>query len=82
MTDNLVHLRDTTINDIPGMLRKLADAFDAGDETAPGILVIIPQDGDFPALFGYGEHLGDYQNIAILELAKTFMVDLMTARNA
>lgn len=80
MSDNVVVLHDTRISDIPGMLRKLADAFEAGEETAPGLLVVIPQDGDFPAVFGYGEHLGDYGNIALLEMAKVFMVNHLTER--
>lgn len=80
MSDNVVVLHDTRISDIPGMLRKLADAFEAGEETAPGLLVVIPQEGDFPAVFGYGEHLGDYGNIALLEMAKVFMVNHLTER--
>lgn len=80
MTDNVITLRDVSINDIPGMLRKLAASFEAGEETAEGILVVIPRTGDFPAVFGYGEHLGDYANIAILDLAKTFMANSLTER--
>lgn len=79
--DNVVTLRPgPKLSDIPGMLRQLADKFEAGEETAEGLLVIIPQDGDWPAICGYGEHLGDYANIALLDLAKTFLIHNLTAR--
>lgn len=79
--DNVLHLRPgPPINDIPGMLRQLADQFETGEYTAEGILVILPRDGDWPAIFGYGEHLTDYGNIAVLEMAKTWMTNHLTAR--
>lgn len=83
MTDNVVKLRDgPLISDIPGMLRQLADAFERGDETAEGILVIVPVEGDWPDIHGYGEHLSDYVNIAVLDLAKTWLSLYATERSA
>lgn len=80
--DNVVALRPgPPINDIPGMLRQMADRFEAGDMTAEGVLFIVPRDGDWPQIFGWGSHLSDYGNIAVLELAKVWLVNNLTARD-
>lgn len=69
------------ISDIPNMMRMLADRIESGDVPAEYALCIIPRDGDFPDLFGWGEHPGDLGNIAICELAKMYFVTNLTKRN-
>lgn len=84
MTDNIVNLRGghPLVNDIPGMLRQLADKFEAGEETVDGILILIPrtagEDSYWPRLFGYGENWETHYRIAQLELAKIWSINQMT----
>jgi hypothetical protein len=78
---DVISLRDTSLNDIPNMLRKWADWIEDGTETTEGtMLLVIPRQGDWPVLVGLGEHLGDLGNIATMELAKTWFVNNLTAR--
>lgn len=80
--ENVTTLRTATIADIPAMLRKMADQIDNGDVAAASMLVIIPRDGDWPDIYGWGEHLGDHGNIAICEMAKTWYVQNLSAKFA
>lgn len=83
MTDNITPLRPgPALNDIPGMLRQLADQFEAGEYDATSLLVVMPQEGDWPILFGYGEHMGDLTNIATMELAKLWFANNLSGRSA
>jgi len=68
------------LSDIPGQLRLLADMLDEGTVTAESVLLIVDNPGDYPTIFGRGEHLGDYGNIALCELAKQFFINNTTAR--
>lgn len=78
--ENVVTLRNVSLADIPGMLRKMADKIEQGEIAATSALFIIPCDGDWPNIFGWGEHMGDYDNIAVLELAKAWFVNNLTKR--
>ena len=69
------------LTDIPGRLRQLAESIESGDTEAAAVLVLIPQDGDWPAVFGFGEHLGDHGNIAVCEMAKIWFVTNVTGRS-
>jgi uncharacterized protein YcsI (UPF0317 family) len=62
------------------MMRKLADEIESGETPADAVLCIIPVDGEFPMVFGWGEHLGDLGNIGLLELTKAWFVANTTAR--
>lgn len=82
MSDNIVNLRGgrPALDDIPGMLRQWADWLEDGTETAQTVILIIPQEGDWPKLIGLGDHLGDLGNIATMELAKIWFANNLTAR--
>lgn len=85
MTDNITPLRGNRplVSDIPGMLRQLADKFEAGGETAEGILVLIPPTVEdetyWPKLLGFGENWETHYRIAQLELAKLWSINQMTS---
>lgn len=51
-----------------------------GDIEATSALFIIPSEGDWPELYGWGEHLGDYANIALCEMAKAWFIDNKVTR--
>jgi len=77
----VVPLRERpTVSDIPGMLRKLADDIESGETMAHAVLAIIPRDGDWPVICGFGEHLGDHGNIAVCEMAKLWFANNLVAR--
>jgi hypothetical protein len=62
------------VSDIPAQLRNLAAKIEAGEIEADAALCILPQDNGLPALFLWGENYGPYADIAMLELAKTAIV--------
>lgn len=81
MTDNVIHLEIRDLNDIPAMLRFWADRIESGETDATSAFLVVPQDDDYPIVAGFGEHLGDLGNIAVMELAKQFFIDYLTARS-
>lgn len=63
----VVQLPVNNLNDIPAMLRKLADRIESGDLTeTKTTLVIIPVSGENPILIGYGDING--QNDPMIQL--------------
>lgn len=72
---NITTLRTAKLNDIPAMLRQMADQIEAGDVSASSMLVIIPRTDDWPEIYGWGDHLGDPGNIAVCEMAKAWFLD-------
>jgi hypothetical protein len=79
----VVNLRSMpSLADIPGQLRQMAEMIEAGEVEATSALFIIPRAGDWPKVFGWGDHLSDYGNIAVCELAKTFFMNNNTIRKA
>lgn len=69
------------VSDIPGQMRQMADMIERGEIEAVSVLLIIPRDsGDWPEIYGWGDHLGDYGNIAVCELAKSWFVNNHTGR--
>lgn len=81
MNDNVVSLRQAPpVSDIVGQLRYMADRIEAGDVAAEGVLFVIDRPGDWPEIYGWGEHLSDYGNIAVLDLARLWMMNNLTAR--
>jgi hypothetical protein len=76
----VVALRDTpAVSDIPAQLRDLAARIESGEIEADAAHCIIPQDNALPALFLWGENYGPYADIAMLELAKTAIVQRFCA---
>lgn len=81
MTDNVVQLRDSPLlSDIPGQLRQLADAIENGELQTKSVLCVADMPGDWPIIYGWGEHLSDYGNIAVLDLAKLWLMNNLTER--
>lgn len=79
MTLEVVQLRAAPkLNDIPAMMRQLADEIERGEVEAESMLCLIPSDEGLPVIYGWGEHMGDYANIGLLELAKAFIVNQHT----
>lgn len=68
------------VSDIPGQLRLMAERIESGEVDAASALFIVPVEGDWPMVFGWGAHLSDYGNIAVCELTKTWFVNNATVR--
>lgn len=81
-TLTVVPIRDDTtrVNDIPGQLRALADRIESGELEAESMLAIIPVEGDWPILFGWGEDLGEYGRIGVLDVMRAWLVGRQVAR--
>lgn len=80
MGDVITLSQSPLVSDIPGQLRQMAEMIESGEMEARSALFIIPREGDLPDIFGWGDHLGDYGNIAVCELAKAFFVNHATTR--
>lgn len=82
MTLTVVPIRESTtlVNDIPGQLRQLADRIDAGEVEAKTVICVIPIDDDWPRIFGWGEDLGDFWRIGLLQTAVTWFATRITGR--
>ena len=82
MTLNIVQLYDdpTLLTDIPGQLRTLADRIETGDLDATAVLCVIPIEGDWPMLFGWGEDLGEYGRIGVLQTMVSWLTGRQVAR--
>jgi hypothetical protein len=78
----VVPLRDKPpLTDIVGRLRRLADDIEAGEQgDVPGILVLIPRDGGYPTVIGYGDVEGENHPIIQFELGKTIFVNNIVER--
>lgn len=65
----------STVSDVPGMLRNMADMIERGEVEAPSALFIVPVERGWPQVYGWGEHLGDAGNIALCEITKTWFIN-------
>ncbi|KKC39510.1 hypothetical protein WH87_04765 [Devosia epidermidihirudinis] len=80
MADNVTPLfSGPAVADIPGQLRQMAEMIERGEVLATSALFIVPQNNDWPMVFGWGDHLGDLGNIAVCELTKSWFVNNLTA---
>lgn len=52
---NVVALPIKNLNDIPERLRDMATRIESGELNADTLFVVIPQDGDYPSLYGWGD---------------------------
>lgn len=72
------------LSDIPGQLRNMASLIESGEYKGnAGIFILVDQEReqeDWPEIFGWGEALGDYQMVGILEIVKTWFVINKTKR--
>lgn len=74
MSDNIIHLGQNAINDIPTMLRALADQINSGKQTAEAVYVIVPNPGAYPTIYGYGAYTSPEERIATLDMAKYWIL--------
>lgn len=79
---NIALLRQApSLVDIPGQLRQLADAIEAGAHgEVASMLVLVPREGDYPSIWGWGDVSDDNRPIIQLELAKAWFILNRTAR--
>lgn len=77
MNPKVVQLRESpSLNDIPGMLRKLAEDIEAGVHgDVSSAYVLLPAEGDYPKIFGFGDVTGEFDPIVQCELAKAWFVE-------
>ena len=82
MTLTVVPLREQpSLQDIPALLRRLADQIETGEVEARTLYVVIPQPGnDYPKLRGWGDIEGDRQPIVQIALLQHWLLSRETAR--
>lgn len=81
MSLTVVPLRDgPSLQDIPGLLRNLAAEIENGETVARTLFIVIPRDGDYPALRGWGDVDGSRGPIEQLALAQHWLLGRLTAR--
>lgn len=81
MTVSVVPLRDTpSLQDIPGLLRNLATEIENGETVATTMFIVIPRDGDYPGLRGWGDVDGERGPIVQLALASHWLLGRQTSR--
>jgi hypothetical protein len=73
---NVVQLHDgPSLQDIPGMLRSLADRIELEEYgSVDGLFVIMPREQEYPVTLGFGVIDGAYDPIIQFELARQWMV--------
>jgi hypothetical protein len=59
----------------------MADMIESGEVKASSALFIIPRRGAWPSVYGWGQHLGDYGNIAVCEMTKTWFINNLVPAN-
>jgi hypothetical protein len=81
MALTVVPLREgSSLQDIPALLRRLAADVESGEVVARTVFVVIPQDGDYPQLRGFGDVDGARGPIEQLALAQYWLLGRMTSR--
>lgn len=83
MSDHLkvVPLGVNNLGDVPAMLRNLADKIENGAYgQVTSMIALMPRDGEFPVLFGWGDIEGPNHPIIQCELAKNFLVENLITR--
>lgn len=73
---NVVTLRDTSLTDVPGMLRKAADAIEAGKHGEVSGAVLVLQIGDCAdlAVFSFGAIPTTAHTVGLMEAAKVRII--------
>lgn len=88
MTDEkgkVIPLREgPALDDIPGLLRQLADGLDNGSfgREVGSVIVIIPNGDDWPEIFCYGEMIGTTEAVGHVETAKTWLIHNIATRQS
>jgi hypothetical protein len=83
MSLTIVPLRETpSLQDIPALLRNLAAEIESGETMARTMFILIPRDGDYPQIRGWGDVDGDRRPIEQLALASHWLVSRQTDRGS
>lgn len=81
MIAEVIPISIPNLTDIPAMLRCVADQIEVGDwgkvETA---FLVIPREGDFPRLFGWGAIEGSNDPLIQLELTRHWLLTNLVSR--
>lgn len=81
MTAEIVQYPSLNLNDIPAMLRRLADQLEKGEwGEVETVFLLMPQSGDFPKLFGWGNVTGTQDPIVQFEMAKHWLITNLVSR--
>lgn len=81
MSVTVVPLRDTpSLQDIPALLRNLAAEIESGETVATTMFIIIPRDGDYPQLRGWGDVEGERRPVEQLALVQHWLLGRQTSR--
>jgi hypothetical protein len=81
MAITVVPLRDApSLQDIPALLRRLALEIESGETEARTMYVVIPRDGDYPSLRGWGDVDGSRGPIEQLALVQHWLLGRLTSR--
>jgi len=71
----VVQLHDTSLQDIPAMMRKVADQIEAGEHgEVEAAFLVIPESGRYPHVFAWGNIEGRNDPVIIFELAKAWLL--------
>lgn len=77
----LIKFPKSDISDIPLMLRKLADRIEAGEfNEVRTAFVVLPVDGGWPRLMGYGDIDGTNDPLIQCDLLRHWLITNLTAR--
>ena len=78
---NVVKLDVANLADVPGMLRRLATQIEAGDwGEVQSMIALIPREGDYPTVFGWGDVSGINEPIVQLAMAQQWLITNLTER--
>lgn len=81
--ENIVKFPGLNLSDISAGLRRLADNIDEGQyPDADAVVVVMPVEGGFPMVFGFGsdDRLDGVSVIGHLEMAKAWFITHLTER--
>lgn len=82
MVAKVVQLHEVSLQDIPAMLRRIAEQIEAGEHgDVATAFMILPVDGDYPRVFGWGDIEGKNDPVIQLELAKMWLLTNLIARS-
>lgn len=73
--------RGPSLMDVSAHLRRIADEIEAGDwgDNPTGIF-LMPRDGDWPALFGWGPNTSEAEVVFAMQQAVTFLTNTLVGR--
>ncbi len=81
-SENILKFPHRNLTDIPACLRRMAEQIEAGDIKVESLIIVSPVEGNWPAIFGFGDdkHLDAMHVIGWLEIAKSWFINHVTRR--